>query len=148
MDGDCSISDPIERATYLRDKLLKRKTMEEDIPDPWAGDFPPDEKIKWNTEVSEEEAKKATTGSGNTAPGADGISVALLQLAWPAVGNYITDLFRGCLKIGYHPQPFRSAEVTIIPKPGKPEKTYTTHKRYRPISLLSCIRKGLERLLA
>ena len=148
LDGNKSISDPIERATYLRDKLLKRKTTEEDISDPWDGDFPPDEKIKWNTEVTEEEARKATTGSGNTAPGADGISVALLQLAWPAVGNFITDLFRGCLSVGYHPLPFRSAEVTIIPKPGKPEKAYTTHKGYRPISLLSCIGKGLERLLA
>ncbi|PNP37329.1 hypothetical protein TGAMA5MH_10770 [Trichoderma gamsii] len=125
-DGDKSISDPIERATFLRDKLLKRKTTEEDILDPWEGNLPPDEKIKWDTDVSEEEARKATTESGNTAPGADGISVALLQLAWPAVGSYITDLFRGCLKVGYHPLPFRSAEVTIIPKPGKPEKAYTT----------------------
>jgi hypothetical protein len=33
------------------------------------------------------------TGFGNTALGADGISVALLQLVWPAVGSYIIDLF-------------------------------------------------------
>lgn len=148
VNGDISISDPTERATYLRDKLLKRKTTEEDIPDPWAQEHPVNRNITWDTSVTEAEAKKATTGSGNTAPGADGISVALLQLAWPAVGRYITDLFRGCLAAGYHPLPFRSAEVTIIPKPGKPEKTYTTHKGYRPISLLSCIGKGLERLLA
>lgn len=42
--------------------------------------LPPVEKIKWDAEVSEEKASKATTGSGNTAPGADGISIALLQL--------------------------------------------------------------------
>ncbi|KKO96446.1 hypothetical protein THAR02_11453, partial [Trichoderma harzianum] len=148
IDGDKSISDPTERATFLRDKLLKRKTTEEDISDPWEEDFPVNKSIHWDQTVSESEAKKATTGSGKTAPGADGISVALLQLAWPAIGEYVTNLFRGCLMIGYHPLPFRSAEITIIPKPGKPEKAYTTHKGYRPISLLSCIGKGLERLLA
>ncbi|EHK21785.1 uncharacterized protein TRIVIDRAFT_137081, partial [Trichoderma virens Gv29-8] len=57
-------------------------------------------------------------------------------------------LFRGCLAAGYHPLPFKSTEITIIPKPSKPKKTYTTHKGYRPISLLSYIRKGLKRLLA
>lgn len=148
MDGDRSIADPAERASYLGDKLLKRKTTEEDVPDPWAEDLPLNKNIYWNPNVTEAEAKKATTRSGNTAPGADGISVALLQLAWPAVGDYITNLFRGCLQAGHHPLPFQSAEVTIIPKPGKPEKAYTTHKGYRPISLLSCIGKGLERLLA
>lgn len=148
IDGDRSISDPTERAAHLRDKLLQRKSAAEDLTDPWEGEHPPNGSIKWDTTVTEEEAKKATTGSGNTAPGADGISVALLQLAWPAVGDYITDLFRGCLALGYHPLPFRSAEITIIPKPGKPEKAYTTAKGYRPISLLSCIGKGLERLMA
>ncbi|PNP37124.1 hypothetical protein TGAMA5MH_10980 [Trichoderma gamsii] len=40
IDGDKSNSDPVERATFLRDKLLKRKTTEEDLPDPWEGDLP------------------------------------------------------------------------------------------------------------
>jgi hypothetical protein len=46
------------------------------------------------------------------------------------------------------PLPFRKAEVTIIPKPGKLEAVYTTVKGYRPIFLFSCIGKRLERLLA
>ncbi|KKO96423.1 hypothetical protein THAR02_11476 [Trichoderma harzianum] len=78
IDGDKSILDPTERATFLRDKLLKRKTTEEDIPDLWEEDLPVNKNIYWDQTVSEPEAKKATTGSGNTAPGADGILVALL----------------------------------------------------------------------
>ncbi|RFU78526.1 reverse transcriptase [Trichoderma arundinaceum] len=148
VDGERSITDPVQRATYLRDKLLKRKTTEEDISDPWEGHLSPNPKIEWDTKVTKAEAKKATTGSGNTAPGADGISVALLQLAWPAIEDHVTDLFTASLRLGYYLTPFWSAEVTLIPKPGKPKKACTTHKGYRPISLLSCVGKGLERLLA
>jgi hypothetical protein len=40
VDGSNSVSDPTERATYLRDKLLKRKPAGEDILDPWSQDAP------------------------------------------------------------------------------------------------------------
>lgn len=137
IDGERSISD-------LRDKLLKRKTAEEGVPDPWAEDLPINKSIYWDTMVTEAEAKKATTGSNNTAPGADGISVALLQLGWPAIVARVAGLVRGRLQASYHPLPFRSAEIIIL-KPGKLEKAYTAHKGCRPISLLSCIGKGLEK---
>lgn len=146
LDGTRSISDPTERATFLRDHLLNRKGSEDDISDPWTSQAHPTARIPWNDKISSSEAKKATTGAGNTAPGADGVSVSLLKEAWPSIGDFITDLFHGCLVIGYHPTPFRKAEVTIIPKPGKED--YTTYKAFRPISLLSCIGKGLERLIA
>lgn len=83
---------------------------------------PVNRNITWDTAVTEAEAKKATTGSGNTAPGADGISVALLQLAWPAVGSYITDLFRGCLAAGYHPLPSGARKSPSSPNQANPKK--------------------------
>ena len=125
VDSHRSISDPAERSAYLGDRLLRRKTAGEDITDPWAEYLPANPNIKWDSAVTKEEAKNATTGSGNAAPGADGISVALLQLAWSAIEDFVTDHFRGCLKIGQYPLPFRSAEVTIIPKPGKKPQAYT-----------------------
>ncbi|PTB47305.1 hypothetical protein M431DRAFT_102566, partial [Trichoderma harzianum CBS 226.95] len=60
----------------------------------------------------------------------------------------VTNLFCRYLIIEYYLLPFRSAEITIIPKPGKLEKVYTMYKGYRPISLLSYIGKGLKKLLA
>ncbi|EFZ04216.2 Reverse transcriptase [Metarhizium robertsii ARSEF 23] len=52
----------------------------------------------------------------------------------------------GCLTVGHHPGVFREAEVVMIPKPGK--RNLSTPRAWRPISLLSCLGKGLERLIA
>ena len=144
--GDRQITDPTDRAAFLREKLLERKSASDDISDPWSRPVKPTETIPWDADLTEDETKAATTGASNTAPGSDGISVKLLKAAWPAIGSYIHNLFKGCLKVGHHPLPFRNAEVTIIPKPNKTD--LSSHKAWRPISLLSCIGKGLERLLA
>ncbi|RKK39565.1 hypothetical protein BFJ69_g18522, partial [Fusarium oxysporum] len=50
------------------------------------------------------------------------------------------------LAIGHHPKPFRAAEVVMIAKPGR--RDLTNPRAWRPISLLSCLGKGLERLVA
>lgn len=41
---------------------------------------------------------------------------------------------------------WRKATVIIIPKPGKPD--YGILKEYRPVSLLSCLRTTLEKIMA
>lgn len=58
----------------------------------------------------------------------------------------IHTLYLSAVSIGHHPKAFRNAEVVMIPKPGK--APHNIAKKWRPISLLSCIGKGLERLLA
>jgi hypothetical protein len=45
-----------------------------------------------------------------------------------------------------HPACFRTAILAIIPKPNKADRS--SPRSYRPITLLSVLRKGLERLLA
>ncbi|KAK5996418.1 putative RNA-directed DNA polymerase from transposon BS-like protein [Cladobotryum mycophilum] len=88
----------------------------------------------------------AALHTGNIAPGADGVTVQLLQLSWDHLGTHIHCLYAGCLAVGYHPQIFKSAEVVMIPKPGK--RDLIKPRAWRPISLLSCLGKGLERLIA
>ena len=46
---------------------------------------------------------------------------------------------------GHHPQPFKGAEAVFIPRAGKRDQTMPSV--WRPISLLSCLGKGLERLI-
>ena len=81
----------------------------------------------------------------NTCPEADGISVALLTACWDSIGIHVTNLFRACIHHGHHPTCFKLAEVVFLPKPGRDP---TLIKGWRPISLLSCLGKGLERLMA
>ena len=64
----------------------------------------------------------------------------------PAWRDWIVRLFDLCLSQGHHPRVFRNAEVIVIPKPGKDD--LSNPKNWRPISLLSVLGKGIERLVA
>ncbi|RKK50820.1 hypothetical protein BFJ69_g18007, partial [Fusarium oxysporum] len=88
----------------------------------------------------------ASSLTGNTSPGSDNITVNLLQAVWHIIGIHVCRLFEGCLSAGYHPKPFKEAEVVMIAKPGR--RDLTEPRAWRPILLLSCLGKGLERLIA
>ncbi|KJZ70204.1 hypothetical protein HIM_10390 [Hirsutella minnesotensis 3608] len=79
-------------------------------------------------------------------PGPDNITVRMLRAVWHAIGSLVHQLYQGCLTIGHHPKPFREAEVVMIAKLGR--RDLSTPRAWRPISLLSCLGKGLERLIA
>ena len=97
-------------------------------------------------QITDSEVVESIFSSGNTAPGKDGITSAVLRLAWPQISALVIDLFRACTEAGYHPLCFRTAIVAIIEKPKKIDRSCP--RSYRPISLLSVLGKGLERLLA
>lgn len=97
-------------------------------------------------EITSHEIENAVLRAGSTTPGKDEISTPVLRIAWPMIGPLVTNLYKNCLKIGYHPSSFRNAVVAIIAKPNKAD--LTTPRSYRPIALLSVLGKGLERLVA
>ncbi|KAL9570491.1 hypothetical protein ACKAV7_005379 [Fusarium commune] len=101
--------------------------------------------IPFSPEISLDEAEYATTQTGNTSPGSDNITVNLLKAVWHIIGTHVRRLFEGCLSTGHHPKPFKEAEVVMIAKPGR--RDLTEPRAWRPISLLSCLGKGLERLI-
>lgn len=133
--------DKAERARILRDSLLARFSASNDLP-PCSllggGHIPLSE------EFSGMEVRACTVGSSNTSPGADRISVELLTACRETIETHITQLFRACLPLGYHPQCFKFVEVVLLPKTGRDPSSV---KGWRPISLLSFLGKGLERIL-
>lgn len=136
------ITDPAERATILRDALISRHQASDDLPPCTTTS---NSRIPWENDVSDDEARMCTIGCGNTAPGADGVSVELLEACCKTIGPCVTQLFRACIQLGTHPSCFKLAEVVLLEKPNRDP---TTVKGWRPIALLSCLGKGLERLLA
>ncbi|KAI0995925.1 hypothetical protein K3495_g12256, partial [Podosphaera aphanis] len=136
------ITNPAERATILRDALLARHQATDDLP---PCTMASDNRIPWDNDITEEDVRKYTIGCGNTEPGADGVSVELFEACWKTIGPHVTQLFRACMQLGTHPTCFKLAEVVLLPKPNRDP---TTVKGWRPIALLSCLGKGLERLLA
>ncbi|KAF5264884.1 hypothetical protein FOXYS1_4321, partial [Fusarium oxysporum] len=83
---------------------------------------------------------------GSTSPGSDNITVDLLKAVWHIIGTHVRHLFERCLSTGHHPKPFKEAEVVMIAKPRR--RDLTSPRAWRPVSLLSCLGKGLERLIA
>lgn len=137
---------PEERAAILRERLLERGDAAADISDPWTPDVHPKQQIPALAPPSLEEVTASVLGVGNTSPGSDGITVDLLKIAWPIIGLHVRFLYTRCISLGHHPQPFKEAEAVFIPKTGKRDQTMPS--AWRPISLLSCLGKGLERLIS
>jgi hypothetical protein len=135
----------MDKANALRRATLERRTSDDDIADPWTPVCPP-KSIPLTHKISLDEAQYATLNTGNTSPGSDNITVDLLKAAWHIIGTHVRRLFEGCLCIGYHPKTFKEAGVVMIAKPGR--RDLTSPRAWRPVSLLSCLGQGLERLIA
>ena len=82
---------------------------------------------------------------GKSAPGADGIKYPILKKCPNIVFENLAHIYNRCLNIGYFPKKWKEATGTMIPKPKKDPKIVTN---YRPISLLSCVGKLFEKILA
>jgi hypothetical protein len=95
--------------------------------------------------VTEEEVRQAlSTTSNKSAPGPSGITYKLLKWTFEANPDLIITTLNGALEQGTHP--WGTADVVVIPKPNKPD--YSLAKAYRPISLLECTGKLLEKIVA
>jgi ribonuclease HI len=132
-----------EKQELLRHTLLSRHLGATDIP--YDSPAVPARGME-SPPLEEAEVFASTCQVTSSAPGEDEITAKALREAWPLLGKRITALFNNCLQQGHHPAPFKYARVVIIPKPGDRDRTLP--KSYRPIALLSCLGKGLERLLA
>jgi ribonuclease HI len=135
----------LERANILRKEKLERRDASDDIPDPWSPTVSPKQQVPFSIYISVSEAQDALLRTGNTTPGMDGITTKMLQAIWPSISYIITLLYNACLALGYHPAPFKTAEVAMIPKLNK--RNLSDISSWRPISLLSCLSKGLERVI-
>ena len=100
-------------------------------------------------DITQEEVQDAIfKNQSNSAPGHSQILYQVLKWAW---GNTmgrkdITSLLQKCLWKGYHPKAWRKAIAVAIPKPNKPD--YSNPRAYRLITLLECLAKILERIVA
>ena len=131
------------KAQLFQTTLLSRHNELEDIPEhtPTVSQ----RKIPWPA-ISADEAYNAACRAKSTASGIDEVPVSLIRLAWPIIGEQITTLYQRCAELGIHPKAFKQAEVLILLKTRPRDRSLA--KSYRPIALLSCLGKGLERLIA
>jgi len=132
--------------TDLRQVLSERffPTVPKLIPDSDPDDPLPLPQQHFDPISEEEVAKNLATSSNKSAPGPTSITYKLLKWCHLASPSRLTTLFNAAISLGHHP--WRSATVVPIPKPGKID--YWVAKAYRPISLLKCCGKLLEKIVA
>ena len=95
--------------------------------------------------ITKSEVEQALCGTSNkSAPGPSGIGYKLVKWAFAAHPELLLDIYNAALCFGHHP--WTTAKVVIIPKPNKTD--YSAAKAYRPVSLLECFGKVLEKIVA
>lgn len=145
--GDRLIDDTLEKAEAMSAEILEIFHSADDlIEDPLEGWQAEEGRLPWDTNLSLEETEHHTIGVTSTSPGLDGITIRLLKACWEIVRHYIRALYEKVLQLAYYPKVWKVAKVIMIPKSG--QKDLSSPRSWRPISLLSCLGKGLERVCA
>src|SRR5690554_4713026 len=107
---------------------------------------PTPETLPWEPVTKSEVQTAIFTSASNKAPGPDGIPFLCLKEAYSCIPHVFNSLYAALARVGYHPECWRDATTAVIPKPKKPD--YTAPKAYRPVALLNCLGKTLEKIMA
>ncbi len=67
-------------------------------------------------------------------------------MAWQQADTIVAHIFNVCLCLRHHPSFWCKVVVVVIPKLGKDD--YLQAKAYQPISLIECLSKLLEKVVA
>ncbi|KAF8623926.1 hypothetical protein AX17_007254 [Amanita inopinata Kibby_2008] len=110
-------------------------------------DDPPPIPTRPFTPFGLEEVSNALAGTSNTsAPGQSGSSYRLIKWALQTTPELLTNLINGCVHQGTHPKAFKVGIIAVVPKPRKADTS--NPRAYRPIALLECLGKLVEKLIA
>lgn len=105
----------------------------------WSGE------ADYNQPFSGEELDGALRGLRNSSPGGDDIPYSFLRALDDSQSGSLLSLFNASFQLGVLPDSWKAGIVLPILKPGKDPSLLGS---YRPITLLSCVGKLFERLLA
>lgn len=138
---------PEDKGNALRTELFQPPPQLDGIPDPDLTSRLPDD-LPFQ-ETSEEEIFNALTNTSNkSAPGPSQTSYQTIKWAWShdQGKQLILTLIKKCLSAGYHPKLWRKATAIALRKPNKPD--YSNPRAYHLITLLECLGKILEKVIA
>src|SRR5579871_1788161 len=97
--------------------------------------------------ATDEEIETALfTQSVKKAPGISGLNFKALRLMWRWDRERIVKLIQACIQKGIQPSVWKTAKGILLRKPNKPN--YSIPKAYRVISLLECLGKVVEKVVA
>jgi len=98
---------------------------------------------KWK-QITTKEVKCHIKQLRNSSTGPDNIHNRCLKNSSKLLVRHLTELFNSILKQGYIPTRWKMANIILLLKPKKDKQHPSS---YRPISLLSCLGKLLEKII-
>jgi hypothetical protein len=107
-------------------------------------DPPPCPTHTWTPITPEDVTTTLSTALDSSAPGPSSIGYRILKWVHSVCPDLLTCIYNRSIDTGVHP--WKHAMVVILNKPNKPD--YSLAKAYHPISLLECIAKLLEKIVA
>ena len=102
------------------------------------------ENEEYNVDITEEEFRRALNKTKKTTPGMDSITYEILELLPNKIQEELLNIYNQSFGAAAAPEIWRTSLILPILKPAKPKQEI---KSYRPISLLSCSGKVLERII-
>jgi len=94
--------------------------------------------------ITAKELKCLLKSLPNTSPGPDNVHNRCLKNYTDSLIEHLLKLFNASMSIGYVPDVWKQAYIILLLKPGKDRHLPSS---YRPISLLSCLGKLLEKIV-
>lgn len=94
--------------------------------------------------ITKKEIKTILKQLPNSAPGPDSIHNRCLKNYTSALVQHLENIFNAIINLGHIPGEWKKANIILLLKPKKDHKYPSS---YRPISLLSCLGKVLEKII-
>jgi hypothetical protein len=136
-------SDTASKTDILRNRFFPIKSNHVDLASASIKDPEPLPRRTWPP-ISNDEVALCLKGTSNkSAPGISGINYKLIKWAFDADPSSFSHVFNLSLSTGIHV--WKQAAVVPVAKPQKPD--YSIAKAYRPVSLLECTGKLLEKIV-
>ncbi|SLM36675.1 Ribonuclease H-like domain [Lasallia pustulata] len=109
-------------------------------------DRPNAPEAQWSSLTNNEVKQAIFTSSPKKAAGPDEIGFAIIQEAYKAIAEVMNLTYKILIRNSFHPQCWREGTGVILKKAGKPD--YSLPKAYRIITLLNCLGKVAEKIMA
>jgi hypothetical protein len=106
----------------------------------------PRKNIPWMPVTPREVHNAISMSASNKASEPDGIPFLMIKVPCGTIPEIFNSLYINLAREGHQPLCWREATTAVIPKPKKPD--YSAPKAYRPVALLNCLGKTLEKIMA
>ena len=146
VENDRIIHDPMEKAEIFNQYFASMndvKGSDDKVPGPIMVN-PMAPGLKEMTFSSEDLKKAIRSMRTDSATGFDGVSYHALKMTSDSIAPYLTKLMNACMNAGIMPSSWKRANVSPIHQKG----SISDKTNYRPISLLSCTSKLMERMVS